>query len=244
MVELTEDHQQPLVAEQVFRLRPGVLMTVVWAASFVVIVAGLFREWYVTAFGVETIAQDLRHLAFNAEYCLPAWYTSLLLAISAALLALVTASTARSGERYLFHWAVLALIFLGLSIDEATGIHEVAIEPLRNGLDLGGYAYFGWVLPGIVLVTLAGLIYLPFLLAQPDRTRRIFFLAGLVYVGGALGMELVGGKLLTLYGETSLLYQIAYCTEEIMEILGVTLFVSGLLGHLKRHYGGAVLVIT
>jgi len=137
-----------------------------------------------------------------------------------------------------------ALMFLGLSVDEATGVHEVAIEPLRDGLGLSGFLYFGWVIPGMALVALVGLAYLPFLFAQPGRTRLVFFLAGLLYVGGALGMELVGGKMLTLYGEESLAYRVAFSTEETMEILGATLFVAGLLGHLKRRFGGAVLVIA
>ena len=42
-------------------------------------------------------------------------------ATAAGLLALATASAARNGERYLFHWAVLAIMFVGLSADEATG---------------------------------------------------------------------------------------------------------------------------
>ena len=244
MVELTAGRAQPPVEERVFRLRPTGISSVVWVASFTVIALGLFREWYVAAFGFETFVQDLRHLAFNAEHCLPAWYTSLLLALSAAILAIVTASAARNGENYLFHWAILTLMFLGLSVDEATGIHEVAIEPLREGLGLSGFLHFAWVIPGMALVALAGLAYLPFLRAQPGRTRAVFLTAGLLYVGGALGMELIGGKLLTTYGEESLAYVVAFCTEEVMEILGATLFATGLLGHLKRRFGGAVLVIA
>lgn len=104
--------------------------------------------------------------------------------------------------------------------------------------------HFGWVIPGAVVVALIGLFYLPFLLALPSRSRLMFFGAGLLYVGGALGMEVVGGKLLTLYGEESFPYQLAYCIEEIMEILGATLFAASLLGHLKRRFGGAVLVLS
>lgn len=243
MVELSAGRPGSGAEAVEFRLPPARIAAILWAASLLVIALGLFREWYVTVFGLETIAEDMRHLAFNAEYCLPAWYTSLILALSGALLAIVTASAARNGENYLFHWAILAVMFVGLSIDEATGVHELAIDPLRNEFGLSGFFHFGWVIPAMVLVTLAGLAYLPFLLAQPDRTRLVFFAAGLLYVGGALGMELVGGKLLTLYDEASLAYQVAYCTEETLEILGTTLFVTGLLGHLKRHFGGVVLAI-
>ncbi|MEP2829926.1 hypothetical protein [Parvibaculum sp.] len=244
MVELAAGGALPSREKEVFRLNPWRMSAWLWLASLLVIFLGLFREWYVTAFGFETVAKDLRHLAFNAEYCLPAWYSSLMLVFSAALLAVTALSARRRGERSLFHWALLVPIFVGLSVDEATGVHEVLIEPLRSGLALDGFLHFGWVIPGAVVVAMLGLFYLPFLLALPSRTRLMFFGAGLLYVGGALGMEIVGGKLLTLYGEESFPYQLAYCVEEIMEILGATLFAASLLGHLKRRFGGAVLALS
>lgn len=225
-------------------LRPFRLSVLLWLASLAVIAAGIFREWYVFQFGTESFLKDLRHIALNAEYCLPAWYSSLLLISAAGLLALATASAARNRERYLFHWAVLAIMFVGLSADEATGVHEVLIEPMHAEMGLSGIFHFGWVIPGAILVGLVGLAYLPFLLAQPGRTQAVFFVAGALYVGGALGMEMVGGYLLTLYGETSLAYIAAFTVEESLEILGATLFVTGLMGHLKRQYGGAGLVIA
>lgn len=244
MVELQLSQSQTAAEAFIFRLRPRTVAAFIWLASFAVIAAGLFREWFVSTYGMETMAKDLRHLAFNAEYCLPAWYTSMLLLGSAVLLALVTASGARKGERFLAHWAVLAVMFVGLSIDESTGIHEVLIKPLRDGLGLSGFLHFGWVLPGIAVVATVGLAYIPFLFAQPRRTKYVFAVAGLIYVGGALGMEMVGGKVLTTYGEESLAYQIVYCTEEIMEIVGATLFATALLGHLKRRFGGALLLVA
>ena len=142
MVELTAGRPGPAAEATVFRLRPGRIAAFLWTASFLVIALGLFREWYVTVFGFETIAEDMRHLALNAEYCLPAWYTSLILALSGGLLAMVTASAARHGENYLFHWAILAVMFVGLSIDESTGVHELAIDPLQSGLGLSGFFHF------------------------------------------------------------------------------------------------------
>lgn len=244
MVDLTADARQPAVPESIFRVSPHTVATSLWAASAAVIFAGLFREWYVTVFGIETIARDLRHLAFNAELCLPAWYTSLLLAFSAVLIAFSAFSGKRCHRSHSLHWLPLIPVFVGLSIDEATGFHEVLIEPLRSGLGLGGFLYFSWVIPGAILVGLFGLFYLPFLFALPARSRVMFMISGLLYVGGALGMEVVGGKVLTIYGETSLPYQIAFCVEEIMEILGATLFAASLLGHLKRRFGGVTLVLS
>src|SRR5690606_12332588 len=109
---------------------------------------------------------------------------------------------------------------------------------------LSGFFHFAWVIPGMALVALVGLAYLPFLLAQPGRTRLVFLVAGLLYVGGALGLELVGGKMLTLHGEGSLAYRVAISTAEPLELLTATLLTAGHLGHLKRRFGGAVLLIA
>jgi len=40
-----------------------------------------------------------------------------------------------------------------------------------------------------------GLVYLRFLVDLPPKTRHLFLIAGLVYISGVLGMEMVGANL-------------------------------------------------
>jgi hypothetical protein len=76
------------------------------------------------------------------------------------------------------------------------------------------------------------LIYFKFLLHLPPQTRRIFLLAAGLYVGGALGVELIHGHYLDLYGK-DLVYALIAAVEELLEMLGIITFLYGLLSYLR-----------
>jgi hypothetical protein len=113
-------------------------------------------------------------------------------------------------------------------------VHEVAIEPLRSALGLSGVLYFSWVLVGAPVVVAAGLYFLPFLFRLPAGLRWRFILAGAIYVSGALGLEMIGGKLASAAGMDAPAYRVAVSAEESMEITGLAVFAATLIGHLAR----------
>ena len=94
--------------------------------------------------------------------------------------------------------------------------------------------YFAWVIPGAVFVVLFSAIYIPFLLHLPMQTRVQIGVAGCVYVGGALGMELAGGYHADRYGEENFAYSTIAAVEETMEMAGIVLFISALFGIMKN----------
>ncbi len=204
------------------------------AASATVILLGIFREWFVAQYGVETVFQDMRHIALDAEMCLGAWYSATLMVLAAGLMAVIARLTARSGRGMVGYWVVLAIVFIGLSLDEETSVHELAIEPLRNQFHLTGVFYFAWVVPGLILVSLFALVYARFLRALPRPYGLMFFVCGGVYVAGALGMEMVAGVI----GEQGTRYIVCFITEESLEVAGMTMFVLTLLSYLRRHFDG------
>src|SRR5690606_35164649 len=97
-----------------------------------------------------------------------------------------------------------------------------------------GVFYYGWVIPAGVLTALIGLAFLPFLRALPQRTRRRFVLAGLVYVGGALVMEAPLGLWAERHGADNLGYGLIDLVEESLELVGLNLFVLALLDERRR----------
>ena len=127
------------------------------------------------------------------------------------------------------HWCLLAVAFLYISLDEAVTIHE----DLSRLFDFGGVFYFGWVLPAAVVVVLMGIFYVPFLLHLSERTRWQFVLSGAIYVGGALGVELLLGYWTDSHGTKNLGYGLIDLVEESMEILGLSLFFLALLEFLS-----------
>ena len=170
----------------------------------------------------------------NNELNLPAWYSSSALLAASALLAIIAYARRKLALGDAGHWAVLALIFLGLSADESASFHEVLIVPLRRRLDLHGPLYFAWVLPGAAFVAAVGCAYWRFLFRLDARTRWCFVLSAVAYVGGALGLEMLGGWLTESVGQQDVRYIAATTLEEFLEMAGVVLFLFSLLDYVAR----------
>ena len=156
------------------------------------------------------------------------------LLICAALLFVIAQARRVRGRPDWRPWLGLAVLFVLLSLDEMASLHEMASGTLRRLFHLEGAFYFAWVLPAGVGLILLGLLYVRFLWRLPSRTRSLFLAAALLYVGGALGMELVGGALVTQYGFHDIRYFWAATVEEFCEMMGVVVFIFALLDYLRR----------
>jgi hypothetical protein len=175
----------------------------------------------------------LPFLSLSVEGNLPTWYSSGLLACCGLLLLATATGVRQRGGPYFRRWLLLGGVFLWMSLDEAVELHE----NLGQLVELHGVLYFSWVVPAGVIVLLLGLAYLPFLRHLPQKTRRRFVVAGLLYVGGALVMELPLGLWVERVGRDHLGYALIDWVEETLEIFGATLFLLSLLGHLREHHG-------
>src|SRR5690606_22472006 len=111
----------------------------------------------------------------------------------AAILAVIASLKLRMEVRYRRRWVGLALIFTFLSLDESAALHERTRTLFTDWVHLGGPFYFGWVILYGALVLVFAAVYLPFLLHLPPDSRKLFATAGVVYVAGALGAEMLGG---------------------------------------------------
>ena len=111
--------------------------------------------------------------SLDGEANVPTWFASSILMLCSIILATIALGKKKTGEGYVLHWAGLSAIFLYISVDEASRIHELAIIPLRNALNAGGLLYFAWVIPGMALVLLFLLAYARFLVTLPRQTRTV-----------------------------------------------------------------------
>lgn len=171
----------------------------------------------------------------DAENNIPTYFASFLLLLSAFLLALVAAWKSRLRDRFCRHWAVLAGLLLLLSIDETASLHERLSRPIRALLDVDGWFYYAWVIPGFIFVLLFALSYLKFFFYLPKAFKGLFWGAGLLYIAGALGVELIGGQYADLYGRDNFTYSLIATVEETLEFSGSTLLIYALLQYLARH---------
>jgi hypothetical protein len=167
----------------------------------------------------------------DGEGNLPSWLSSALLLVAALLLWGIAVQARAAGDPWHRHWALLALAVAYLSLDEAAQVHERLLIPVGALLvDAQGVFTFGWVVvAGPVLVVFA-LTYLRFLAALPAAVRRGLVIAAVVYVLGALGLELVGGLILDRgYAEASVPYILETSAEEFLEMAGLTLLLRVLI---------------
>lgn len=178
----------------------------------------------------------LKLFNLDKELNYPSWYASFTLVFCSLLLRTIASTKKINGDRYFRHWKALSIIFLILSLDEAISIHEILIIPdLRRFLHLGGIFYYVWVVPALVFVGLVGLAYYKFIKHLPQRTMILFLLAGGLYIGGALGMEMIGGYYTDLYGTNNLTYALITCLEEVLEMVGVVVFIYSLLDYSRLY---------
>ena len=178
----------------------------------------------------------------DMESNIPTWFSSLLLFFAAALLSLIALAAHRAGRPFVKRWLLLSFIFVFLSADEIAMMHEIHIEALRTALGTSGLLYYAWVIPGLLFVAITVLIYLPFLLKLERGLALRFVLAGAVYVGGAVGVEMVSGAQHDLYGQETWRYAALVTLEELCEMLGAVIFIHALLGKLRDDVGEVRLV--
>jgi hypothetical protein len=175
---------------------------------------------------------------FNREGNLPSFYSACTLLIAAGLFLIVAGDARQRADRWYPHWLGLGLIFLFLAVDEAAEIHGLLTNVIGSMVDTSGPLLFGWVVPYALLTLLFAVVYVPFTAALPPGIRTLFVLAGIVYVAGALGMELVSGTIVSAHGGVSggglehWAHAVAYTIEEALEMMGIVLIVYALLLHI------------
>jgi hypothetical protein len=181
-----------------------------------------------------------RLLNVAREGNLPTWYqTSALLACS-ILLGAIAVAARRQGDPYATHWLFLALIFLYMSADEGSLIHEMTQDPLRNALGGHGLLYFTWIVVGAAAAALVAGAYYRFVRDLPKATRQLVTAAGAVFVLGALGVEALGGMYSEQFGKANFQYSVLTAIEEGFEMLGIVVFLTALLDYSRDHVGRIV----
>lgn len=211
------------------RLRASQLTIVIGLIGVALMVSGS-ALWSLYALGEgEGIAWRIVGVASRVLYPgregnLTTWYSAALLLFLAIGFAGHAYLLWRSGRPWVVY-AVLGVVAAALSADESAAIHEQlgrAAEFL--GLSLGWT--FGWLIFGIPIAIGGAAALLWLATGLPRTMRRRLVVAGLLFLGGAVGMEAVGGVLTT--GESvenplpgGVAYQLAQLAEEGLEVAGV-----------------------
>ena len=175
---------------------------------------------------------------FNQEQSVPTWFSTALLMVCASLLAVIAAAQRREGGPYLW-WTTLAFVFLYLSMDEALAFHERFNRPVRDLLNTSGALYYAWVIPYAFFAVLLLLCSIRPLKALSKSTRTLLVVAGVLFVCGAMGMEVLGSYLATSNRmQATLVSDLVMMVEELMELSGTIILVYALMKQIAHAHPG------
>lgn len=166
----------------------------------------------------------------DGEGNVPAWFSSGLLMFSSQLLLITAIAERRQGTPWA-GWMGLACIFAFLSVDEMAALHERIGRAAGDLAGVQGLLHeYAWVAVYIPFTALIGLLYVRFLLRMPRRVRLGMVLAGALYVGGAVGIELAGSPFWAAdVADRGWPYFLMVGVEETLEMLGIWLFILAIL---------------
>ena len=169
----------------------------------------------------------LDSLNMDRELNLPTLFSSALLLMAALLMRrLGHNSNPDAGD----DWRLLSKIFIFLALDEALQIHEILIIPgLRHQVHPALAST--WVVPYAALALIMLWKFRSFLGSIPRATATGLLRSGAVYVGGAIGMEMIGSfavrsSLIRLHSPW---YGAITGLEETLELVGIILLIDALM---------------
>lgn len=166
------------------------------------------------------------------EHNIPTWFSSITLFACSVLLVAITIAKKKILDPSYRYWLILCFVFLFLSIDEAAMIHE-KIGHVTNRL-LPHTLPSAWAIPYAFLAGILGVILVRLLLSIPPKYRILFCLSGALYVGGALGMEILEVmRVLDGSDGKDLFFTVLVTVEETLESGSILIFLYSLLLYIK-----------
>jgi hypothetical protein len=117
-------------------------------------------------------------------------------------------------------------------------LHELSgdvLEAIAPAVEnLGGVFHYSWTLVGIPAVGLLAVILARWFFALPSQDRFRFGIAAVVYLSGAIGVEMVNSAIDEATIGRSFQYALLTAFEESLEFAGVLIFQVSLLRRLER----------
>ena len=205
----------------------------IWTVSIALLVLGMLHGAIIELGAVPIRIRGLGLFHLDGEQTIPAWYASMLMVSAAALLFLhALISRIRGKPGLAIYFVLLGAIFIVLSLDESISLHETLGRFLPDGIAEAAPIEFTWVIVAAPFLVAGAVAFVPFLSMLPRRTMKIVMAAGFIYVAGAFGIEIVGGRIAHQAGylpTDTWPYVTSVVAEEGLELVGLSLFLTALL---------------
>ncbi len=180
------------------------------------------------------IGQLYRYFNLTSVLNLPAFYSSFLLGLAGYILCIITLKKIRRSANFSFQWFCLSIVFFYLAIDELLALHEGLGGIATRFLGEENLMFQDWAYAGIVLVVLFILLFWSFFNHLPPVHKLRFFMSAALYVGGALGVEIIGSIYIMRNGFQDIPFIFFTTVEETLEMVGVIYFINTLMIYLEE----------
>lgn len=177
---------------------------------------------------------------FDREKNLPAIFSSINLFAASILLAVIGFTRLKISTIKTF-WFILSVAFLFVGLDELLRIHEGLGNQISAKTEVSGIFYYSWIIPYGIAVLVLGIFVVKPLFKLPAETQKGFIVSAVIFLSGAVGMEMFTGWYVTtnnLENEPILFMPktfVFYTIEELLEMIGVTYFIYVLLVFYKKY---------
>ena len=207
-------------------------------------IAYIFTVACFDLFGFERLKFLARLFSLDAEQNPPSLFSAGALLLTAAVCGLCARQSDKKENSF---WMLMAIVFAYLAIDEAVSLHELLVPRARIFFHASGTFASAWVIPyGIALLIFLFFIFGP-LMRLPAKTRNGFVIAGILFVTGALGFEMIAAWVYSAvipWMTNSLAFSICVLCEESLEMLGIALALRTCLRHLTQRSGSMNVTIA
>lgn len=158
--------------------------------------------------------------SLEGEGNIPAFFSaSLLLFTSVLFLIIGWAKKNSTTPVYANYWLGLGVVFLFLSLDEAAQIHEkLDTDLIWGAYESTGLLAWPWVIIYGGLALLFAASYFKFWMQLPWGFKPHYMAAAVIYVGSALGFEMLEALEYTTHGGYTFTYVVLTSVEEMFEM--------------------------
>lgn len=177
---------------------------------------------------------------FDSEMNAPAIFSAFLHFFASLLLLLVGFTELQIRNRRYF-WFGLSFVFLFLGFDELLRIHEKITGYSSTVMDNSGIFLYGWIVYYLSAASVLGIIFLKPLLELPKKTIINFFIAGGIFIFGAVVLENIAGNYVInneIVKAQVIINPVVYLlatVEELCEMLGVSFFIYSILSFREKY---------
>ncbi|WP_291842287.1 hypothetical protein [Maricaulis sp.] len=162
---------------------------------------------------------------FDREQNLPTLFSVLLILASSGL-AFLQAEVSPQETRLRTGWIIVSVVLALLAIDEFASIHERVDAALRYYLGSELLPYAAWPIPYVLGVAALGGALWRWFFALERAQAMYLILSGVIYLSGAVGVELITGQYLAHIdpdhlGVTNRTRDLLATLEETLEMFGL-----------------------